>query len=168
VIALGIIRKPHGIRGEASVEAWTDSLDRFTEVPRITLVSRDESQTRDASIESVRPHLGHALIKFKGVDTPEAAEELRGWTIEIPDSDARKLDEDEYFLHDLIGMKLVDANGREKGVVSDTYEGGGGILLEVTRGQRKFDVPFAADICTKIDRDAKTITVNLPDGLDEI
>ena len=53
-IALGIIRKAHGVRGEASVEPWTDSPERFTELRRVTLVSPDESSTRDAAIETRR------------------------------------------------------------------------------------------------------------------
>jgi 16S rRNA processing protein RimM len=165
VIALGIIRKPHGIRGEASVEPWTDSAERFTEVSRITLVSPDESSKRETTIESVRFHGDRVLVKFNGIET---VDELRNWTIEIPDDEARKPAGDEYFLHDLIGMKLVDANGREKGVVTDAYEGGGGTLLEVTHGRRKFEVPFATDICTSIDVGAKTIVVNLPEGLDNL
>jgi 16S rRNA processing protein RimM len=150
LIALGIIRKPHGIRGEASVEPWTDSAERFTEVSRITLVSPDESSQRETTIESVRFHAGRVLVKFSGI---ESVDELRNWTIEIPD---------------VIGMKLVDANGREQGIVTDAYEGGGGTLLEVTRGRRKFEVPFATDICTAIDVAAKTIVVMLPEGIDAL
>ena len=165
MIAIGIIRKPHGVRGEASVEVWTNSPERFSEVSRITLVSPDEVLQREATIESVRGHGDRALIKFAGI---ESVEDLRDWTIEIPDDEARKLDEDEYFLHDLVGMKVVDEGGNEKGIVTDAYEGGGGTLLEVTRGARKFEVPFATDICTKIDAAAKTITVTLPEGLDNL
>ena len=165
MIALGIIRKPHGVRGEASVEPWTDSFQRFSEVSRITLVSPDEVLQRDATIESARPHGDRVLVKFAGIDS---VEELRDWTIEIPDAQARKLDADEYFLHDLVGMKLVDESGHERGVVTDAYEGGGGTLLEVTRDGRKFEVPFATDICTKIDAQAKMIVVRLPEGLDDL
>jgi len=168
VIAIGIIRKPHGVRGEASVEAWTGSLDRFTEVSNVTLVSPDEREKRDVTIESVRVHGDRALLKFSGIESPEDVDALRGWTLEIPDDAAKKLEEDEYFLHDLIGMKLVDESGAEKGVVTDAYEGGGGTLLEVTRGKRKFDLPFASEICVKIDVAAKTITVRLPEGIDEV
>ena len=168
MIAIGIIRKPHGVRGEASVEAWTGSLDRFTEVSNVTLVSPDEREKRDVTIESVRVHGDRALLKFSGIESPEDVDALRGWTLEIPDDAAKKLEEDEYFLHDLIGMKLVDESGAEKGVVTDAYEGGGGTLLEVTRGKRKFDLPFASEICVKIDVAAKTITVRLPEGIDEV
>ena len=168
MIAIGIIRKPHGVRGEASVEPWTDSLDRFTDFASLTLVSPDEAKQREVTIESVRIHGDRALLKFGGVDTPEAVDALRDWTLEIPDEAAKKLEDDEYFLHDLIGMRLVDESGAEKGLVTDAYEGGGGTLLEVTRGKRKFDLPFAAEICVKVDPAAKTIVVRLPEGIDEV
>lgn len=168
-IAVGIIRKPHGVRGEASVEPWTDSVDRFAELERVTLVSPDESSDREVEIESSRPHAGRALVKFKGIDTPEDLRPLQDWTIEIPEEEARDLDEDEYFLHDLEGLTLVDASGTTRGVVKSANEGGGGVLLTVTApGGREFDVPFAADICTEIDLEAGRIVVELPAGLDDL
>lgn len=168
-IAIGVIRKAHGVRGEASIEPWTDSVKRFSDVASVTLVSPDERETRDARIESVREHQGRALVKFSGIDSPEDLRALHGWTIEIPEEQARELDDDEYFLHDLPGLTLVDAEGNERGVVIEVYEGGGGILLNVQRADgRKFDVPFAADLCTNIDLAAKRMTVNLPEGLDDL
>jgi len=168
VIALGVIRKPHGVRGEASVEPWTNDARRFDEVKRVTLVSPDEATTREATIASVRLHGGRVLIAFDGIDSPEAVRELANWTIEIPESEARTLDAGEYFLHDLVGMQLVDVDGKPRGEVIDAYEGGGGVLLNVRHGGAEFEVPFAADICTSIDVGAKRMVVNLPEGLDEI
>jgi 16S rRNA processing protein RimM len=168
-IAVGIIRKAHGVRGEASVEPWTDSADRFTELREVTLVSPDEKQSRDATIESVRVHAGRALVKFAGIDAPEDLRALHNWTIEVPAADARELGEDEYFLHDLIGLTLIDGEGRERGVIAEAYEGGGGILFEVKRADGKtFELPFAADLCTNIDLAAKRMTVALPAGLDDL
>jgi 16S rRNA processing protein RimM len=166
-IALGAIRKPHGVRGEASVELWT-VFERFTEVHDVTLVSPDESDTREVKIAAVRAHADRALLKFSGIETPEDIALYRNWTIEIPESQARKLEPDEYFLHDLIGLTLVDESGVERGRVVDAYEGGGGVLLEVERGAHKFDVPFAAEICKTIDMLGKRIVVDLPEGLDEV
>jgi len=167
-IALGIIRKAHGVRGEASVEAWSDSPERFTEVSAVTLVSPDESSTRDAAIESVRIHAGRALVKFAGIESPEEVQLLQNWTVEVPSSEARKLDEDEYFLHDLVGLRLIDAEGIERGKVIEIEETGGGVLLVIAGRRGKFDVPFAADICTRIDLEARTITVNLPQGIEDL
>ncbi|HEX2121863.1 MAG TPA: ribosome maturation factor RimM [Thermoanaerobaculia bacterium] len=168
-IAVGVIRKAHGVRGEASVEPWTDSADRFSELATVTLVSPDESDTREVRIESFRVHAGRALLKFSGIETPEEVQTLHNWTVEIPEDEARELEEDEYFLHDLVGLTLVDAAGAERGVVTDVVEGGGGVLLNVRRGDgREFELPFAAELCTEIDLDAKRIVVALPEGLDDL
>lgn len=168
-IAVGVIRKAHGVRGEASVESWTDAPGRFDDLDSVTLVSPDETRVRDVRIESVRAHAGRALVKFAGIDTPEDVQILQNWTLEIPEEEARELEADEYFLHDLPGLTLVDAEGRERGVVIDVYEGGGGILLNVKRADgREFEVPFAADICTNIDLAARRILVSIPEGLDDL
>jgi 16S rRNA processing protein RimM len=168
VIALGVIRKPHGVHGEASVEPWTSSAERFEELKRVTLVSPDETQTREVTIASTRVHAGRVLITFDGIGSPEEVRELANWTLEIPESEARKLEPDEYFLHDLVGLQLVDAEGRPRGEVVDAYEGGSGVLLDVRREGKEFEVPFAADICTSIDLQAGRIVVNLPEGLDDL
>ena len=166
-IALGRIRRAHGVRGDASVEPWTD-FDRFLEISEVTLVSPDESTTRAATIEAARAHGDRELIKFAGIDTPEEMQALQQWTIEIPEHQARRLDADEYFLHDLVGTHLVDADGRDRGQVIDAYEGGGGVLLSVRRSDgREYEVPFAASICTSIDVKRRIIAVDLPEGIDE-
>ena len=167
-IALGIIRKAHGVRGEASVEAWTESPERFIGLSGVTLVSPDEERTRDAVIESVRVHGGRALVKFAGINGPEDVRTLQNWTLEIPLTEARPLEAGEYFLHDLVGLTLVDGEGRERGNVVDTEEGAGGVLLNVEHGGRRFDVPFVAEIVIGIDLEAKRAVVNLPIGLDDL
>jgi 16S rRNA processing protein RimM len=167
-IALGVIRKAHGVHGEASVEPWTNSPERFSELRSVFLVSPDESDVREAVVEHVREHAGRALVKLAGIESPEAVRGVQNWTIEVPASEARKLDDDEYFLHDLVGLTLVDLNGKEIGIVDEVLEGGGGILLSVKSGRKKFDVPFAADICTEIDLQKKRIVAALPEGLDEV
>ncbi len=167
-IAVGVIRKPHGVRGEASVESWTNSLDRFNELRAVTLVSPDEASMRDAQIETARPHADRALVKFSGIDSPEQVRDLKDWTIEIPESEARKLGADEYFLHDLVGLTLVDREGRQRGVVKEAYEGGGGVLLNVEGPRGDFELPFAAEICTEIDLPGKKIVVSLPLGIDDL
>jgi 16S rRNA processing protein RimM len=167
-IALGIIRKAHGVRGEASVEAWSDSPDRFNDLRAVTLVSPDEAQLRDIDIESVRLHAGRALVKFSGIDSPEDVQRFQNWTIEIPEAEARKLEDDEYFIHDMVGLSLIDADGQERGKVVEIEETGGGVLLVVDGPRGRFDVPFAADICTKVDLDSKTIAVSLPAGIEDL
>jgi 16S rRNA processing protein RimM len=117
----------------------------------------------------VRIHAGRALVKFAGLETPEDVQQLHNWTVEIPEEEARQLEEGEYFLHDLVGLTLIDAEGRDRGVVTDVYEGGGGMLLNVKRADGKeFEVPFAADLCTSVDLEAKRMVVNLPEGIEDL
>jgi 16S rRNA processing protein RimM len=162
------VRKAHGVHGEASVELWTDSVERLSNLRDVTLVSPDETSIRETRIETVRAHTGRALVKFEGLNSPEELRDVQNWTIEIPESEARELGEDEYFLHDLVGLVLVDADGRERGVVQEAYEGGSGILLSVKGPNGEFEVPFAAEICTAIDIAGKRMTVALPEGLDDL
>lgn len=168
-IAVGVIRKAHGVRGEASVEPWTDSAERFAELESVTLVAPDESLTKEVRIEAVREHGERALVKFAGIETPEEVQALQNWTIEIPEDEARALEEDEYFLHDLVGLTLFDANGVARGVVTEVLQGGGGLLLQVKRADgREFELPFAADLCTEINIPEKRMVVALPEGLDDL
>lgn len=167
-VAVGIVRKAHGVRGEASVEPWTDSVERFYDLTEVLLVSPD-GETLPTRIESVRPHAGRVLTKFEGIESPEALRRFHEWTVEIPPSAVRKLSADEYFLHDLEGLVMIDARRGRVGVVESADEGGGGVLLSVRRDDGShFDVPFAAAICTRIDIAGKTIEVDLPEGLDDL
>ena len=150
------------------MELWTDSAERLKELVEVTLVAPDESSTRPARIAAVREHDARALVMFEGIDAPEQLREIQNWTIEIPESDARELEDGENFLHDLAGLTLLDSDGRERGVVTEAYEGGSGILLSVKGPKGNYEVPFAAEICTEIDLKKKTITVTLPEGLDEL
>src|SRR5688500_8939166 len=141
-IAVGVIRKAHGIRGEASVEIWTDSADRFDELREVTLVAPGERAMRDATIESSRAHGGRGLMKFCCCNSLEERRVLKKWWMGIPESDVRGREEEQYFLHDLAGVALVDSDGRKRGGVKEAYEGGGGVLLSVARPNGEFEVPF--------------------------
>lgn len=170
LIAVGIIRKPHGVRGEASVEPWTNSIERLTELHDVILVSPDESSRRPATIVASRIHAGRALLLFEGIESPETLKAVQGWSVEIPSDQVRELEDDEYFLHDLVGLDVIDErSSRKLGIVRSADDASGGVLLTVARENRStFDVPFAADLCKRIDLDAGTIVVDLPDGLENL
>jgi tRNA (guanine37-N1)-methyltransferase len=167
LIALGVIRKPHGVRGEASVEVWADRPERFAEIENAFLVSPDSTERCPVRIDAVRAHPPRFLVHFEGIDTPETLRAFQNWTIEIPTSQARTLDTGEYFLHDLAGIRLYDAAERLIGEVTEVAEGGGGILLTVLRPDGgSFDLPFAEEFCPEIDVAERRMRVSLPAGLE--
>ncbi len=168
-VAVGVIRRPHGIRGEASVELLTDSAARFDELSEVMLVSPDRSRFVESKITGARAHQARVLVSFEGIVAPEDVARFREWTVEIPESEARETDEDEFFLHDLVGLAVIAHDGREIGQVRDVVEAVGQTLLRVDRsGGGFFDLPFAEAYCVEIDLGTRRLTVDLPDGLETL
>ena len=169
LIAVGIIRKSHGVRGEASVDILTSSVERLTELVAVYLVSPDRKRLVEARIKAVRPHKDRALVMLEGIASPEAVSELRGWSIEIPESETRELEEGEYFLHDLVGLVVQETGGRQIGQIVSIDEAGPQLLLNVRRADGlSFPIPFAAELCPEIDLEGRRMIVNLPEGLEDL
>lgn len=128
LVAIGRVVKPHGIRGEVSVLVLSDVEGRFEPGTTVSLAG---VPTR---IASSRPHQGRLLVRFEGIADRNAAEPLRGRIIEAPPADLD--DADTYYVHELVGMAVVDPDGEHLGDVSDHIElpaAAGYDLLEVAR-----------------------------------
>ena len=112
-IVIGEIVSPFGRKGEVKVVTLTDFPERFLELETMRI---DE---RVLKVEGVRFHKGMALIKFKGIDDISAAEDLRGMKILIGESELTPLEEDEYYVHDIIGLEAVTTEGESLGKVRE-------------------------------------------------
>ena len=168
LVLLGMIRRPHGVRGEASVEMMTDDPARLAEIVSVVLVSPDRSGQIAARVLSARVHKGRALALFDTFHSPEEVAAHRDWSVEIPLSEARELDEDEYFIHDLVGLEVRE-RGRVVGNVTEALEGVAQLLLRVERvAGGSFDLPFAMALVRQVDLEAGTLEVELPDGLETL
>ena len=106
-------------------------------------------------------HGDELIIKFRGVDTISDAEKLAGAEVAIPFEQRAALSDDEIYLDDLIGCKVLDATGRSLGTVTDYEETGGAPLLHVGNVM----IPFVKSICVTIDPANKKIVINPPEGL---
>jgi len=152
-----------------SVELLTDSVSRFEELDRVFLVAPDRNKVIESRILAVRPHKDRALVLLDGIDSPEQVGPYRDWTIEVPEDEARELDENEFFLHDLVGLEVVDTSGASLGKVVEALEGVAQILLRIeTRDGYRFEVPFVEALCPDVDLEAGRMTVDLPEGLVEL
>lgn len=169
LVAIGVIRKPHGVHGEASVEPWTQDPSRFELVETFFLVSPDEKTILSAPVRSIRYHGPRVLLSIEGIDAPEAIRHYANWTVEIPELDRLETDEDEYYLYELENLSVVDPDGNPIGTVIRADEGGGGILLAVRDVEgREFDLPFVKAICTEVDLERGRIVAAAPEGLDAL
>jgi 16S rRNA processing protein RimM len=142
-LIVGLVQKPHGIKGEVFVRVETDHpMDVFA-AGRVVRLADAEGRPLDRSltIERARPFKGGLLVKAAeiGPRDPHGRESdvdsLRGLTLVIPRGEARPLDEDEVFLHQLVGMTVAADEGTV-GTVRELYDAPSGFLLAVDRPAR--------------------------------
>lgn len=126
--------------------------------------SRLQWSDRELTVEGSRPHGNRLLVKFEGVDTRNDAEGLRG-PLFVPVDEARTLEEDEFWPHDLVGTRVETSDGTPRGTVREVTPGVAHDLLVVDteRGERL--VPLVRDIVVDVDVESGVIVVAPPEGL---
>ena len=161
-ITLGEIVAPFGLHGEVKLLSQTDFPDRIAEHEALYLGPMHESYT----LLEARPHGGVILLRFEGIDDLTAAEKLRNLSVCIPQAEAAPLAEDQYYIHDLIGLRALHINGEELGTVVDVFAGSGQELLSIRRvGKQSVLVPLVKALVPAIDLVARTVTIDPPAGL---
>ena len=161
--------KPQGRRGEVSAELHTDFPERLAERRRLFALSPG-GERRQLELESCWPHKGRMVLKFRGVDSIAAAEELAGCEIQIPREERQTLAPGAVYVSDLVGCAVIEAaSGAEIGRVAEVQFGAGEAPLLVLRGGAKEQlIPFAAEYVKRLDLQAKRVEMTLPPGLLEL
>ena len=175
LVSVGRIRGPQGRRGEVAVEIKTDFPERFAAGANFLLTcdATGKGNTRDYRVEQAWFHKGNVILKFAGVESISDAEALQGLEVMIPRAQRKEVPAGMYYLADLIGCRVLEADS-EIGVVGDWEETPAGVVLHVQPAgeQSKPDdeilIPFAREICFEIDVEQRVIRVALPEGLLEM
>jgi len=164
MLLVGIVRRPHGLRGEVSVELATDFPERFT--PGLKLLWTRATESRDLELQSVRPHGGRLLVSFNGVSTADKASELAGGELSVPETEAFPAPAGYFYSHELEGFSCVDGAGTPLGVVRGLAQAPAGPLLTVeTSAGKEALVPFVEEMVLAVDRQGRRIVLDLPEGL---
>ncbi|HVO58513.1 MAG TPA: ribosome maturation factor RimM [Dongiaceae bacterium] len=178
-VTVARILRARGNKGEVAAELLSDFPERLAQLPSVFLQSA-AGAPREIGLRAFwvdRNHPGNCVFHFAGVDSIDAAEQLRGQEVQIPFSQRAMLPSGSHFVTDLIGCEVFEsANAALLGRVRDVYfpgdEGQAGTpLLSIAPAHapgQEFLVPLAQDICTLIDTAARRIVVRLPDGLREL
>ena len=167
-VTIARLVRPRGNRGELVAEDLSDEPTRFTRVRRV-LVEDAARGRREMAIERAWRHNGRLILKFRGIDSITAAEELRGCQVQLPEQEIGPLPPGEFFLRDLVGCQVVDAeSGGSVGRVEDVLEPGGQLLLQVKAEGREILIPFVRSICVEIDPEQQRIRVRMPEGLEDL
>ena len=127
-LVVGRVTRPHGVRGEVSVEVRTDDPDLRFAVGRV--MATDPAAAGPLTVESVRWHSGRLLIRFAGVADRNEAEELRGTWLTLDSAEVGPTgDPDEFHDHELIGLAVVTTSGEPVGRVTDVRHFGQDLLV---------------------------------------
>jgi 16S rRNA processing protein RimM len=165
LVTVGRIGRAHGIRGEVDVEVRTDSPDvRFVAGARLTT---EPERAGPLTVKQTRWHSGRLLVRFDGVADRGGAEALRGVLLltEI-DASERPADADEYYDHQLIGLRAVTTHGDVVGAVTEVLHLPDQDLLVIGReGATEVLVPFVTEIVPEIDLSAGQVVIDPPRGL---
>jgi len=151
LVLIGTVVKPQGRRGEVLVHPHTDQPERFPGL-RTAFLSGPGDAVREVRITSCWPHKGRHVLKLEGVDSINDAEPLRGCEIRIAEDELAELPEGSFYHHQLTGLRVVDSDGEELGVVEDVMETGAGAPVLVVRGGGgETLVPLATDFVRQVD-----------------
>jgi len=150
-VVVGRIGKPHGIRGEVTVELRTDEPERRFVEGTPLIAESPRGQRSSLTVERTRWHQGVLLVHFEGLPDRTAAEAARGtMLIAEVDPDEAPEDPEEFYDHQLVGLKVEDTDGRERGEVTGVLHGAQD-LLQVRTPQGPVLVPFVAALVPTVD-----------------
>ncbi len=161
-LAVGKLRRPHGVHGEIQMDVLTDFPERL--VAGVMVYAGTEH--RPLRLKNVRPHDQVLLLTFGEFTTPEAVGELRNQVLFVRADDRPPLPEGEYYHHELIGLRVVDENGNVLGKLTEILETGANDVYLV-RPDTGSDIllPAIEDVILAIDLTAGEMRVHLLPGL---
>ena len=167
-LVVGRILRPHGLRGELSVEVRTDDPEKRFAAGSV--LGTDPAEAGPLTVEASRWHSGRLLVRFAGIADRTDAESLRGaWlTIDVADVPPPE-DPDEFHDHQLTGLTVVTVSGDVVGTVTDVLHLGQTLLAVTpaagTSRRAEVLVPFVAAIAVEVDLAGQRLVIDPPPGL---
>ena len=164
LLQVGIITSTHGVRGEVKVYPTTDDPRRFRRLKEVVLDTGREKLNLD--IEGVKFFKQFVILKFKGLDNINDIEKYRQKSLYVTRKNAVRLQRDEYFIADLIGLKVQDEDGTELGTVKDVIETGANDVYEVEMADgRSLLLPAIKQCILNVDVENGMMQVHVLEGL---
>ena len=161
---IGIISSTHGIGGEVKVYPTTDDVKRFRQLKQVILDTGKEEMVLE--IARVRFFKQMVILKFREFQSINDVERFRGKSLYVTRENAVKLQKDEYFIADMIGMKVVSTEGEALGELADVLQTGANDVYVVQKtGQPDLLLPAIKECIRDVDMDKGILTVYLMPGL---
>ncbi len=164
---VGVIAGTHGLKGEVKIFPTTDDPQRFRDLDCVIL---DQGKSeRTLTIRSVKFFKKFVIVGFKEFDRIEDVEKLKGADIMIPREKAMPLEEGEYFIPDLLGLKVETGDGRVLGEIKDVIETGANNVYDVRDEEgRGILIPAIPQCIDSVDLEEGVMKVTLLPGLENL
>ncbi len=156
-LEIGKIVNTHGVRGEVKLEPWADSPQQLKTLKALWL------EGKALPIRECRVHGRFVILKLEGVDSVEAAMALKGRVVHAERSDL-PLPEGSFFIQDMIGLPVLDQDGKEIGVLTEVLDYPAGRVF-VVRGETEHLIPEKGGFLTSLDPSLGHLTVELVEGM---
>ena len=164
MLRVGVITSTHGVRGEVKVFPTTDDAKRFKKLKTVILDTGKGQTTLE--IEQVKFFKNMVILKFDGVDTMNEVEGWRQKDLLITRDQAIPLEEDEFFITDLIGLNVVTDEGETLGTLTDVMEtGANDVYCVKTPEGKELLLPASRDCILDVDLDKEEMLVHVLPGL---
>lgn len=165
VLAVGRVRRPHGVHGEILADIMTDFPERLVTGVEVGIgVSTPERWLR---VHSARSHKGCFLLLLEGATRREDVDGWRGHWLFLPAQERSLLPPNYYYEHELAGIACVRSDGRELGEVNELSSATGTAMLTVRTRSGEVMVPFISPIIVSVDLAGRKVIVDPPAGLFE-
>ncbi len=172
----GFVLKPHGVRGELRIQSHSTqfSAESFTSAPEeICLWARGtdphSTNARIFEVTGWRNTQGAVIARLHGIDGRDAAQELKGQQVGVSRALVSELEEDEFFLQDLLGCTVLSEAGVPLGKVGAIYDNHGQDLIALTNtpghGSKELLVPIGDGTIVDFDPHASRLTLRIAEGL---
>lgn len=164
LLQAGVITTTHGIRGEVKVFPTTDDVHRFEDLDSVLLYTGRDYMKLE--IENVKYFKQYAILKFKGIDNINDIEKYKGRSLYVTRDQAIPLEEDEYYIADLIGLDVYLESGEKFGVLKDVMEtGANDVYIVETEEGKEVLIPAIHECVLDIDVEENRMEIHLMDGL---
>jgi 16S rRNA processing protein RimM len=163
LLLIGRVIGPHGVRGLLKIDSYARSEDTLLTAGRIYLKQR-EGEISEYAIVSAVPYKGASLIRLEGLDSRDQVEPYCGAEIFIPKA-AVSRGEDEYFWHELIGLRVYLETGRYLGAVEEIVTTAANDIYVVREGKEEFLIPAIHDVVKTIDLENGKMILSEVEGL---
>ncbi len=166
---LGYVTKPHGLHGEVYIFLDVDFPEAYNEMESVFVAYKNAPQTLvPFFIDSLKLSGNKALVKFEDADTIEQAEALKSAQLYLPLDTLPKLQEGQFYYHEVIGYTIHDQKAGELGIIREVYAFSAQDTIAMDYKGKEILIPVSDETIQTADHEKQILHVQLPDGLLEI